>query len=329
MKKISCAFFCCVSCIVFGNEILPAKELPLEDAYGIGVDTAFIYWIAKEEGLSYATSGFALPPGTSSIPPGTTNTPSFKFGTGFKAGLDFFFAHDNWIVSTTYTWLKNGYNQKTNHVTDSLYYANFVFDLNDIPHIVDVASAKWKIQHNNLTLDLGRETMLSRYFSNYSFIGLNGAWNTQHYIVKYIDFLGNFTSETLISMAQHFSGIGLRAGSNLNFFMSPHWILFASFSFSELWSDFDVTQKYRTPTQPNDPWIASLKNAISALKPVFTWDMGLKWEAPAKDDLYAFLMQIGWEQQIWFSQNQFRNVWNSVSGDLTFQGLTVKFELLF
>ena len=59
------------------------------------------------------------------------------------------------------------------------------------------------------------------------------------------------------------------------------------------------------------------------------FQIGLRWEMWFYDDNYHFLIQAGWEEQVWLSNGNFIRLYNDVDGDLNLQGLDIKFRFDF
>lgn len=330
MKRLFfCFSFLCISC--YSTELVPAKEPLLEEGAGVAIDAELIYWIAKEEGLNYATSGFSAPPGSEVITKGNVQYPGFRFNPGFKAGFTFSLPHDDWILIPKYTWIRNGYDQSNTQRlnSDTELYENWIRDSVEPFQATNIASGRWKIQHNIVTLDIGRQNQRSDFFIMSNYIGLIGAWNTQNFIIKYSDVFDDDTTTAQIVLLQHFYGIGPRAVMETEFYISNKWHVYADLSLAALWSYFSGTEKTRLITEEDSPITSFLGYKKKLATPVFGWGMGLKWETPAKDDVFSLVFQIGYEQQIWFNQNQFQNLLNTNSGNLTYDGLTLKLEIGF
>jgi hypothetical protein len=68
----------------------------------------------------------------------------------------------------------------------------------------------------------------------------------------------------------------------------------------------------------------SLKNRVRDVTPVLELGIGLFFEWPFHNEDYMFQLEAGWENQIWFDQNQFLALETLTPGNLSMQGLTIK-----
>jgi hypothetical protein len=187
------------------------------------------------------------------------------------------------------------------------------------------------LNFNVLDFEFGRNFYVSPRLMLRPFFGLKGTWQKQTLAV-------NFTSSSTdtASMRNRMKnwGIGILAGLDTSWHLTRSLSLFGNIAASALWEQFKVNRLDREVNAVSNTSISfvNLMDRFHIVRPVFEWMLGLRWEAWFYCDTYHFAAEGGWEEQIWFSQNMFIRLPGSGSahdGDLTLQGLTLKFRLDF
>jgi hypothetical protein len=321
------------------REITPEAQPKVTHAADPFITAEFIYWKAYEDGIDYATTGIA--PATSNASSGSVKEPGFEWEPGFKLGFGLKFRHDGWDLYANWTWL-NEYDthSHTNASTNSIIYGSWTPALisqngsfDDSALITNEngrAHAHWDMRFNALDLELGRNFFISRYLTLRPHFGFKFGWIDQEYHAKYDNILGTDGTEYHVHMDQDFLGFGVRTGLDTVWYFTQHWGLYGDFAFGAMWSDFDnhrkdsfasaTTAKYHTMHNHNH---------FYTLTEVVELGIGFRYDTTFFVGDYEFYLQAGWEEQIWFNQNQFFDLNDDHSGNLTFQGLSVKAGLMF
>jgi len=294
------------------------------DDLGFSISADFLYWTVRQDGMFYAVSGVGTNPSK-----GTVHDLDWKMKPGFKIGLGLDLPHDNWDLFAEYTWIKSEASDSTvqNAGTSTLtsYWA-----VNGAVAFLQNARANWDINFQNLNLELGRNTALSPYLNLRPHFGLQGTRINQDYDATYLT-TTNLTQK--IKQDQDFWGVGLRAGFDTSWHITQNFSLLGDLIVSILWGEFDLERK-ETQITAADVSTVVLHTAVSpkTFEPVIELFAGARWETPFGDnDRFNFLLQAGWEQQIWILQNEYikRMPETDHSGDLILQGLTVKAKFDF
>lgn len=296
----------------------------------------FIYWTPRQEGLAYAIEGIdfgAVPIDTNK---GPIHEPDFGFDPGFKVGAGVTMQHDGWDVYANYTWI---HSTATDSVTDVNGFLptlpNFLFIFfnltNPQPPITgDLFKGKtsWTLHYNTIDLELGRNYYISRFLTLRPHIGLKGTWQDQDLRTSY-----HITDGNVISIHNHQDsyGVGVRAGLNTCWYFIKSFGLYGDFALTGMWSG---STNFRNDKRhaPDDTVQAFLEThqVSHSVKPVFEFGIGLRYEYLYNDDDFRFLIQAGWEEQIWVGNNQFIDIAEySDKGNLTLQGLTLKVRFDF
>ncbi|MBI3236101.1 MAG: hypothetical protein HYZ48_00050 [Chlamydiales bacterium] len=300
------------------------------------ITAEFIYWKAYEEGLDYATTGVA--PATANASRGSVHNPSFGYEPGFKLGFGLKFRHDGWDLYGNWTWLSefegNGRaNASTNSVVNATWTApvinvNGPFDVTSFN--MDHAHAHWDMKFNSLDLELGRNFYISRFLTLRPHFGFKFGWVNQDYEVKYHTLDGLDAADYHIKMNQDFFGCGLRTGLDTVWYFTKHWGLYGDFAFAALWSRFHSNRK-DSYADAATPKFHNLKthNHFNTMTEVLELGLGFRYDTTFFIGDYAFYLQAGWEEQIWFNQNQYYDLADDVKGNMGMQGLSVKTGIMF
>ncbi len=320
------------------NKITPSAE-PSVTRYADPYMTAdFIYWKAKEDGLDYAFSGTTEGFSAESAEKGSIRQPRFRYEPGFKLGGGLKFRHDGWDAFAQYTWLRaNHHGGHHGHGSDEQ--SNIMMPRNGqlITFYSDHSSANWSLKLNMLDLELGRNFWISKHLTLRPFIGMKFDWMRQNFNVKYDDIDTGAVGDTYLDdadvhmkMKESQWGVGIRSGLNTAWYMWKNWCVFGDIALSGMLNDFDVTRKDRVSTDIDLEWTQNhIRKDYNPVTAVIEWALGLRYETAFHDDDYMFQFQAGWEQQVWFNQNQLIFMPNSSPSSLNFQGLTLKAAFYF
>lgn len=331
------------------REITPNAGPCVANGLGVFITADFIYWTAHEDNLAFAsTSGTVASSANVSTSKGKVYHPDWKFSPGFKVGLGLDFDHDGWDLYANYTWFRSGEVKETAHsssgktLQDLFVGVNGNFILGDTAVSTTVPTlssshAKWHLHFNALDFELGRNFYISRYLMLRPHFGLKATWQTQRFNVSESGFLatagGVLQSSSLSSHnSQDSWGIGIRAGLDTSWHFTKSFSMYGDICVSGLWEQFEDSRRdyiFNNVTGLGSSFVHTGSN-YHTIKPVFEWQLGLRWETWWCDDQYHFAVEAGWEMQSWLDQNNFIKVrqQSQTSGDLILQGLTtgVRFD---
>jgi hypothetical protein len=338
------------------NQITPMAHPKPDGTFNPYITADFIWWKAYEEGLSFAWDGAPLAP--TAVPPDATPgemfRPKFKWEPGFKVGLGNKFAHDGWDLYAQYTWLRSNSSRNDNdddcceRESDNIIaWSNYWLPTNVGPEAVLMGEeyAKWNLHFNVLDLELGRNYYISKYLTLRPFAGMKFSWMKQKYKVNYSDIIfvqdenDSVSSNVVIpdgsniklNFDQKEIGVGLRAGMNSAWYFCKWLGAYGDFALSGLWNRFKEhrTDEINTPSA-TEYLSFDIKDKIYDVTAVLELGIGVFFEWAFSNDAYMLQLAVGWEDQVWFNQNQFIFVENTnAPGNLAFQGLTVRAEFAF
>ena len=310
----------------------------------------FIWWKAREEGLAFASSSKATPGATTSITStGTVIAPNVDWEPGFKAGIGWNMPIDGWDIMLEYTWARfNGHTTST-ATSDA---TNLVVSQRNVgaPNTagsfflpinfpVTTAKGRWDLHFNAADLELGRNYFIGQFLSLRPHFGLKGTWQSQKFRADYLfQPAGPGVIDLFPAMKQKFNmwAVGLRTGVDTAWYFTRNWSIFGDFAISSLYSSFNVRRtdsmvgESAIPQFNFDLILTKLRNRYDSLKGVIECMAGIRCEYWSSQERIHFMLEAGWEAQLWLDQNSFYARLDTVGhGDLTLHGLTIKARLDF
>ena len=192
----------------------------------------------------------------------------------------------------------------------------------------------WQLHFNNIDLELGRNYWISKWLALRPFVGLKVSWMEQNFHAEYHV---NDASHSFDRWDYHMYqdqdqwGVGVRAGLNTVWYLWKHVGIFGDFALSGMYNHFDTERrdKYRN----NQSLFTKNLNTEAGfydVTAVLEWALGARFDTAFHNDDYYFYFQAGWEQQLWFNQNQFFYLAEGKgSGNLSMQGLTLEMGFYF
>ena len=324
--------------------ITPSAGPVVNHGIDLTASVDFIYWKSSLSGLEYAFSGVhdvdSFVGATESVDRGHLQTPEFTFEPGLKIGLNWLTGHDGWDVSLQYTWLSE---QRTNNSIaareglgvgtsfptvfsdGSWYYADILS-----------GAAAWHQNFNVLDAKLGRDFFISRTITLRPHIGMKFGWINEKLNLLYHTYDEVSGDTTIDSPVLHcvykqdMWGLGIRTGLDSVWRFTKHWGFYGDLAFTALWSYFDTRDKQRQ-TSANVVPVGTLNSGEHLQKIINVVELGLGacYMTWFKEDRYQFLIQAGWEEQVWLEFNNIPNISIPLPGSLSLQGLTVKTSLAF
>jgi hypothetical protein len=199
----------------------------------------------------------------------------------------------------------------------------------------------WQKQ-NNLTMYLAQGLLIATEVENFNFQanhngkGFSKITNSNPDIT-----IGTGVVDEVYQVVSHqnYWGIGPRAGMNLSWLTTRNFSVFTDAAVSVLWGQFKSTRRdyinslkvNLTGTEVLQDFSAyAIRSRTHQVNVVVEAEMGLRYDYWFSNDEYRFRAEAGWENQVWFNQNQLLyHVNDNSSGDLTLQGFTLTFQFDF
>lgn len=307
--------------------INPSGRPEVKDGADMFFTADLLIWQAHENGLSYVIKNKGADLSDSS-----TKELHYQWEPGVRLGIGWNTPHDGWDVCANWTYFHSKAQSHTHAGKGSLYPVLIApyFSEDTAVGIPYSARSKLSFDLNMIDLELGREFFVSKWLTLRPFIGPRTAWIYQDMNVHYKGFEeGNYR----VDMSNNYWGIGVRPGLNTQWGLGCGFSFFGNTALSLLYGFFDVdqTQSVSRTTYIDNNHSTRVGRAIAEIQ------LGVRWERMFADDRCHFSVQAGWENFMFFGQNQFDRfvddfnpgVFVANQGDLTIQGYTLAFRLDF
>lgn len=302
----------------------------LKDDCHFALTTDVLFWQANQDGLQFVIENKGS---TTTLNKGHVKEPDFNWNWGFRVGLDYKMAHDQWDLMTRYTYF---HASALEHGAAPDGGALFPIWQASSSGFATHAKAKWFCNLNRTDLELGRNCMVSKWLSIRPFMGLTGAVIQQRYHLEYRGGTAVPAGDRdRVKMSHNFWGVGLRFGFNSLWGLGKGFSIYADGAGSLLSGNFHVHQKEHL--QVNDITLATTRDHQSSVVPILEIALGLQWDHMWHNDRYHFGTKLGWEFNQYFNQNRYIRFLSTTNpgafiqnnDDLSFMGVTLGFRLDF
>lgn len=350
----------------------------------VTLSVAGLYWRAQQEGLEYALDTAVRVANVTSGIPDNLNLfnqlvdakylePNFKWNFGFKLGLGYSFACDGWDIGFAWTHYRGKASSHdeaevdNNHILVPLWSAFQGFRTPDSfnqplpgPFANDIRT-NWVLNVDLIEIPLGREFWASQYFSFRPHVGLciafiNQSINLEHKGGSFTIFesvSGTVFQPSLndeVNLFNDYSGVGVRGGFDTNWNVGCGWSLYGNLAASIVYGRFDIDhdESIRSAEAPfTKTRILETEDHFRASRAMLDLALGIQYSTLICDCKYGLTAQLGWEQHLFFHQNQLWRVNRYLSdlggypdnggenihfqrrGNLSTQGWTLAFKFDF
>jgi len=206
----------------------PPSRFEVDNGWNFFLNTEFLWWVAKEDGLYFAQSGFTNEETIAVPPDGTYN---FKgrlqkvhphWRPGFRIGFGGNMSYDEWDIFLNWTWFQSHAGEKKKGHLLALWAYPDVDEPGNSGRYARKARGDWSLHYNVLDLEMGRAFWVGKYFSLRPFFGARGAWVDQAFKIKY-DLRTSPETDVRLKAKSDFEGGGVRAGFDARFTLLSGW----------------------------------------------------------------------------------------------------------
>jgi hypothetical protein len=296
--------------------INPPARPQVRNGLNLFVFGELLYWKANETGLPLA----AVNRGSSeNLAHSKGVNLRGKWDLGFRVGIGYNIPHDGWDSSLA--WLRYHSSGPTSriHSEENHFVFPSFFPSTDpiaIQGVCSRAKGQWSLLLDQLDLDLGREFFVSKWLTLRPQIGVRTNWIDQKPKVKYNDFLllGFPKNSVRVKYRDQWWGIGLVGGLGTQWGLWEDWSIFGNLAGAILYGDHRIrmrvkdrpptTSQFFTSSLPKGVF-ARLKNNMRNVVPILDLELGLRWDWMFANDRLHLGAECGWENHLYFSQNQF------------------------
>ncbi len=310
------------------------------EGYHLYLIGEFLWMKAEEDGLSYSYKT-NNPLGLSSDNDIRLEEMDFDWNYGFRVGGGFDIPHDHWDVS--FSWTSLDTQSKTHKLGDE---GEGLFPYWAFPQSIaggeffDRAKGKWTLFLNMGDAVLGKDFYVGKSLSVRPFIGPRTAWIDQKFKVDYINaaIMPGATLSDSIEMSCDYWGLGPRAGVDMQWWLTKRFNIYATAAISLLYGEFNIHQKEQAEIEELMFSVEPLQfhDSFHIARPITDLGIGFGWDTLFAYDSLHIGLKVGWEQHVFFDQNQFIRFVNSSTnsllsnrGDLALEGLIASLRLDF
>lgn len=315
----------------------------LSNGWNVFLTGDFLYWRANVNGIPYALKAPIHDTGTMYPKGGQLENPHFDWNCGFRVGAGWNTHHDDWDLFVEWTRIHlsaHGHSKSTG--TKFLFPTFSDSIMATLP--VNRAQEHWHLHLNLVDLELGRECYLGKTLTLRPHIGLRTGWIDQNCHFGYDGQFGvAIPSFNDVKYHNDFWGMGLRGGFDSQWKLGWGISIFGDFALSLLYGNFSVDRENTlSAIFLNAPFLMDNTNheSFHLARAIADLSMGLRWDYTFLKDRYHIGLQAGWEEHIFWGQNQIYNFMDTSipfrhgkmttgNDDLTMQGFTFSARLDF
>jgi hypothetical protein len=276
-----------------------------------------LYWKANENGIPLAVvnNGSELNLNNAKV-----NNLRGRYDFAFRVGIGYDIPHDGWDLSLS--WLRynsNGHRKHIHSHTGRYVFPTLAPSTDPIANLDAATRAKgrWKLLLNQLDLDLGREFFVSKWMTLRPHAGVRSDWIEQKLKAEYENFtdLLPASSEVDIKYRDSWWGVGLEAGLDSQWGLGSGWSIFANLAAAILYGEHNIRFKDKNDPAaylgnglgitPSSGVFANVRDKTWIAHPILDLQLGLRWDGMVANDHLHIGVHLGWENHVYFSQNQF------------------------
>ncbi len=375
-QPVPCNMGGCSPCFCLGpaDPIANAPVNPRTCDGDLILSVSALYWGADQDGLAYAIENAVAFSGSTNdqqnLIDAEYKTPKFKRDFGYKLEVAYASPCDGWDLRLDWTHFKgkgSSHDQSDfddenssadNDVLITLWSA-FHSDgtMGDIyGPVASSIDTDWRATMDWVDLDLGRDYWVSKYLAFRPHVGLRGARLNQQFNIDYSG--GTWSRESTdelndeVKLKNDYKAIGPRIGIDLNWGFGCGWSIYSGFAAAILYGRFDVDQdeQVRLAVSPfSKRKVLETETHFRASRAALDVVLGVEYAALICDCKYGIMARLGWEQHLFFNQNQLwrvnrigvgqaqqtpfdndgENAFFQRRGNLATQGLTLTFAFTF
>jgi hypothetical protein len=194
------------------------------------------------------------------------------------------------------------------------------FSVSAAPTLLKISGA-WDLEFNVLDLLLGREFWISPRLSFKPFTGMKFSWNEQQLTVSSHSNVSSNYLRYIMKIKQ--MGVGLTGGLNTSYYMWNKWSIYGNFALSGMFNSISTLRKnYFTNSSVSNVLDINSHGSNNDVTAIVESGLGLRFETCFSH--YKWLLEAGWETQVWLDQAVFMLMNDAPPGNLSMQGLTIK-----
>ncbi len=265
----------------------------LEDAENrsFSANAAFLYWWTDAPGLTYA------------LDDGTYLHPKMKPEVGCKLGFRYELPHDGWDLFLQITHLHSRAPTRQAARAGKVFVPLWITAADMPGGFVDSVRGHWRLHAGFVDLELGKTFGGGRFFFLRPYTGLRYAEIRQKYHLFYSG--GNLFpgGQDHVYMTNKNFALGLRNGLDIDWKITRGWGIYSDLGFSLLYGTMLVHEEEKVSFEAGKRYHVIQRFSSQAAS--IDLALGLEWLKNFRCDRYRLSFQLGWEEHLFFAQNNF------------------------
>ena len=323
------------------NALNPSGRPQVRDGADLFFTADWLIWQAHENGLDYAVKAQNPQPLESALYKSSVKNMEFNWNSGFRLGLGWNTPHDGWDLGVNWTWFQNKAKQEiTVNSSHILFPSNAYEPANVTVDGFRSADAHWRLHLNLVDLNLGREFFVSKWMTLRPFISLRSGWIYQTLHTSFNKAIASDDQKGAFAKNENnYWGIGPKMGLDTQWGLGYGISLFGNAGASLLYGFFHLENYQSQLFSGSHNDVVTNKDSVRVGRAITELALGVRWDKMFADDRCHFGIQGGWENLMFFGQNQFNSFTGTTAasagahvsnrGDLTIQGWTLSARLDF
>ncbi len=289
-----------------------------------------LYWHPKVMDTAFAYSNNIT---SHDVPiKGRTKRIKFDWEWGIRVGVGRLLDHDKWDVYLSFLCYRpHGSKGVSAQGLSTLVPLQGV--ITDDANVM-LAKSQFKFDYYNFDLELGRHYFISSRLSLRPFFGVKNSWIRLKQKTRYSGGQDLGLNTATITNSSDFWGMGSRFGLQSRWYVNKRWFLYSNLAGAFLYGFFDVNHREKHSINPQENM--DIDDNDHRFSPMAEFAGGLGYGDYFNNRSVFVTLQLGYEGQYWWRQNQMVKVYEtspvryeSCSEDVTMQGLTIKLRVDF
>lgn len=293
-------------------------------ASSLCVKGEFLYWIAHENGLTFAYDSQGSP---CFVDYAKAKNPQFTFDPGFRLTIGTPIKKSDWEALLQYTHFHTYIHTDITAAPCHFLFPTWLNSAATCGGYVNQVSSRWRLHYGNLDIELERTFPVGRRLQITPLFGIRGTVARQKYLILYSGGSLFPCTTDKVHMKNKFWGIGPLAGVKGDLALNSWLSLYGSGSLALLYGHFYVHQSEYVECDRR----LRLFNRFYLTRGIADLSLGLK-------GIYRrFTLNVGWEEHLFWGQNQLIRLVDhtlpgasiSLNDDLTLSGLVLGLTIDF
>lgn len=293
----------------------PAKQQQGDCAYPFFLGMSYTFWSPYETGINIAYPIGNTEKAGNYIQPNTYGVSGFKVTGGTQTH------HDEFNTRFCYTWFNHHPGYSTKQLDPELLYEYPFFELSASSYYQ--IKSQYRIQFNRMDGILDKEIFTGHYITYRPWLGLLGAWDTEHLNAygKEADLPDESSSQ---QMRQYWWGVGPYAGIETRCFFTENFGINIQAGTALLYAQHRLkSNNVKRVSGASIQEVVNIQNFdFYNTEPMMEGLLGVFWEENWKN--FGVKINIAWELQTYFKHNGFSKYYSpaGILGNYSMQGLT-------